>query len=156
MQKPVLFARGLCLGVALTLGLGTMSQVHAFDDIEAKVDYRKGVMRAIGGNTAALAAVIVDGAEDFRGNLAIHARYIVDMTKDIPGLFPEGTDFGETNALSAVWEDQARYAELSENTQKAAVALLEAIEAGEDNLGPRFREMGQSCRACHDDFRASN
>jgi cytochrome c556 len=153
MQQPARIARGLCFGIALTLGFGAMSQVHAFEEVEATVDYRKGVMRAIGGNAAALAAVIMDGADDYRGNLAIHARYIVDMTRDIPALFPEGTDFGETNALPSVWEDQEKFAGLSEDTHKAAVALLEAIEAGEENLGPRFREMGQSCSACHDDFR---
>jgi cytochrome c556 len=155
MQQPVRFTRSIAVAVAMTLGLGlaATSQVHAFDSIEATVDYRKGVMRAIGGNTAALAAVIVDGADDYRANLAIHARYIVDMTKDIPALFPEGSDFGETGALPAVWENQEKYAELSENTHKAAVSLLSAIEGGDQDLGPRFRELGQSCRACHDDFR---
>lgn len=155
MHKPVKFARIVAAAIAVTLGAGLMGQVKAIDGVEATVDYRKGVMRAIGGNTAALAAVIVDGA-DYKANLAIHARYIVDMTKDIPGLFPEGSDFGETNALPAVWENPERYAELSENTHKAAVALLAAIEGGEQDLGPRFRELGQSCRACHDDFRQRN
>ncbi|WP_422126807.1 c-type cytochrome [Thioalkalivibrio sulfidiphilus] len=145
MHKPIKLA--LSFGIAMTLGLGAMSQVHAIDSVEATVDYRKGVMRAIGGNTAALAAVIVDGANEYRDNLAIHARYIVDMTKDIPALFPEGSDFGETNALPAVWENQERYAELSENTHKAAVALLGAIEGGEQDLGPRFRELRGAARA---------
>jgi hypothetical protein len=67
--------RSLCfsLALALGLGLGAVTQVHAFEDVEVKIDYRKGAMRAIGGNTAALAAVIVDGAEDYRDNLALHA-----------------------------------------------------------------------------------
>ncbi|OOG28134.1 cytochrome C [Thioalkalivibrio denitrificans] len=155
MQQPARLVRGMCFGIALTLGLGlgAAAQVHAFEEIEAKIDYRQGAMRAIGGNMASLAAVIVDGVEDYRDNLALHARFIVDMSRDIPGLFPEGTDFGETNALPAIWENWERYEQLSEDTHQAAVRLLEAIEAGEANLGPRFREVGQSCTACHDDFR---
>lgn len=158
MQHPALLVRGLCFGLALTvgLGLGAVTQVHAFEDDEVKIDYRKGAMRAIGGNMASLAAVIVDGAEDYRGNLALHARFIAEMSRDIPSLFPEGTDFGETDALPGIWENWERFGELSTNTNEAAVALLEAIEAGEENLGPRFRELGQSCSACHDDFRQSN
>jgi cytochrome c556 len=155
MQHPALLVRGLCFGIALTLGLGlgAVTQVHAFEEDEVKIDYRKGAMRAIGGNMASLAAVIVDGAEDYRDNLALHAGFIVNMTRDIPSLFPEGTDIGETDALPAIWEDMDRFTELSEENHQAAVALLEAIEGGEANLGPRFRELGQSCSACHDDFR---
>lgn len=156
MQQRARFVRGTCFGIALALGIGAMTHAQAFEETEAQIDYRQGVMRAIGGNAASLAAVIIDGAEDYRGNLAIHARYIVDMSRDIPALFPEGSDFGETNALPGIWEEQEKFARLSEDTHKAAVALLEAIEAGEENLGPRFREMGQSCTACHDEFRQSD
>jgi hypothetical protein len=58
------FARGLCFGIALTLGWVSEPppRYTPLTEVEANVDYRKGVMRAIGGNTAALAAVIVDGA----------------------------------------------------------------------------------------------
>jgi cytochrome c556 len=158
MQHPALLVRGLCFGIALTLGLGlgAVTQVHAFEEDEVKIDYRKGAMRAIGGNMASLAAVIVDGAEDYRDNLALHAGFIVEMSRDIPSLFPEGTDFGDTDALPGIWEDMERFEQLSTETHNAAVTLLEAIEGGDENLGPRFRELGQSCTACHDDFRQSN
>ena len=141
------------VAAALALGLGATSTVHAFDEHEATIDYRQGVMRAIGGNVGAIAAVVVDGA-DFGDNLKMHTSQLVALSQDIPGLFPEGSDFPDTDAKEEIWDDWERFKELSSDTQEAAEALHAAVEAGdEDEYAIRFRNLGQSCQACHDDFR---
>ncbi|WP_024327363.1 cytochrome c [Thioalkalivibrio sp. AKL19] len=141
------------VAAALTIGLGATSTVHAFDEHEATIDYRQGVMRAIGGNVGAIAAVVVDGA-DFGDNLKMHTSQLVALSQDIPGLFPEGSDFPDTDAKEEIWDDWEHFKELSSDTQEAAKALHAAVEAGdEDEYAIRFRNLGQSCQACHDDFR---
>jgi cytochrome c556 len=157
MQRAIVNIRHLLVGTALCLGLAASGSIHAFEDgAEIVIDYRQGVMRAIGGNVASTAAVVVDGA-DFRDNLLTHARYIADMTRDIPALFPEGSDFGETDALPSVWEEPEKFAERALATHEAALALVEAVEQGDEAaLGARFRDLGQACKACHDDFRHSD
>jgi len=154
MRRILATTRNLFVGTALVLGLAASGAVHSFDEgAEVTIDYRQGLMRALGGNVAATAAIVVDGA-DFRDNLAIHVRYIVDATRDIPALFPEGSDFGETDALPSVWEDVEKFAQRSSENHEAAVALQEAVEGGDDAaIMAGFRNLGQSCRSCHEDFR---
>lgn len=154
MQRAIVNSRNLLVGAALCLGLAATGSIHAFEDgAEAVIDYRQGVMRAIGGNVASTAAIVVDGA-DFRDNLITHVRYIADMTRDIPALFPEGSDFGETGALPSVWEEPEKFAERSQENHDAALALVEAVEQGDDDaIAAGFRNLGQSCRSCHEDFR---
>ena len=139
-----------CLGVALALGMGMLHPAHA--DEEVIIDYRKGVMKAIGGNMASMAAVVVDGA-DYRANLIHHARFIAEFMQDVPGLFPEGSDFGETDALPAVWEQRTEFEKRAAATREAAGLLLRAVETNDEAMALRFRELGESCRACHEDFR---
>lgn len=154
MKQTTMKIRTLLVGAALTLGLGASGSLPAFEmGAEATIDYRQGVMRAIGGNVAATAAIVIDGA-DFGDNLLLHVRYLVDTTKDIPSLFPEGSDFGETDALPSVWEQPEKFAESSRANHEAAIALLEAVEQGDEALiRGAFRDLGQSCRSCHGDFR---
>ncbi len=153
MQRYVWTTRKLLVGTALLFGLTTAASVQAFDDAEATIDYRQGVMAAIGGNMASIAAIVMDRA-DYRDNLATHVRFIVDLTEDIPAMFPEGSDFGETDALPSIWEDPETYAEKSRANHEAAVALQEAVETGDDAaIAAGFRDLGQSCRSCHEDFR---
>jgi cytochrome c556 len=134
----------------MLLGLALLGPVHA--DEEVVIEYRQGVMKAIGGNMSSLAAVLVDGA-DYRANLARHARFIAEFLEDVPALFPEGSDFGETDALMAIWDEPAKFEERSADTHQAALRLLEAVEREDDTMATRFRELGESCRACHEDFR---
>ena len=154
MNQMLATTRNLFVGTALVLGLAASGAVHSFDDgAEATIDYRQGLMRALGGNVAATAAIVVDGAE-FRDNLLIHTRYIVDATRDIPALFPEGSDFGETDALPSIWEEVEKFAQRSQENHEAALALHEAVEQGDDAaIMAGFRSVGQSCRSCHEDFR---
>lgn len=154
MNRMLVNTRNLFFGAAIVLGLVASGPVHSLDEgAEVTIDYRQGLMRALGGNMAATAAIVVDGAP-FRDNLGTHTRYIADATRDIPALFPEGSDFGETDALASVWEDVEKYAELSRESHEAAVALHEAVEQGDDAaIMAGFRTLGQSCRSCHEDFR---
>ncbi len=146
--------RKLLVGAALTVGLGASGNLPAFDmGGEVTIDYRQGVMGAIGGNMASTAAIVIDGA-DFGENLLMHVRFLVDATQDIPSLFPEGSDFGETDALPSIWEEPEKFAERSRENHEAAIALLEAVEQGDETVvRSAFRDLGQSCRSCHEDFR---
>ncbi|MFO7954672.1 cytochrome c, partial [Thioalkalivibrio sp.] len=58
------------------------------------------------------------------------------------------------DAKEEIWDDWERFEELASDTREAAEALHTAVEAGdEDEYAIRFRDLGQSCQACHDDFR---
>ncbi len=135
-----------------TVGLFLAGTVQATDP-EVYIDYRQAVMKAVGGNASAAAAILIDGAP-FTGNLEEHARAIENLTADIPALFPEGTDHPDSDARPEVWGDRGAFEERAAATRRAAKAFREAAAGGNTAAAmPRFRDLGQSCRACHDDFR---
>lgn len=91
-------------------------------------------------------------------------------------LFPEGSWDPEGEALPAIWEQWDRFSELAHNLVDAANAMAEAADnpPGPPSAGPpdpaagdggepkamdagmALAQLGMSCGACHDDFRAED
>lgn len=139
----------LILGVLLVL---LPYGLHAAEP-EDLIKYRRNVMKAIGGHTSA-AGLIVEGKVDYKRQLAEHARAVQIMTRDIPALFPKDSDFGETRAKDEVWSKRADFEKAAQNTKTKAAAFAKATQGSNPSaIAASFKELGQSCKACHDDFR---
>jgi len=125
--------------------------VHAADP-EDLINYRKSVMRAIGGhNTAAVA--IVRGQVEHDEHLPHHAEALVTTTRMITALFPADSAEGDTDALARIWEEPEAFSAAAANTEQAAEAFLAAVSEGGD-ISSAMRDLGMSCRSCHQDYRA--
>ncbi|NWG87325.1 MAG: cytochrome c [Hydrogenophilaceae bacterium] len=133
----------LLLGVAAGFAMAAL----AADDEEV-IKYRKNVMKAYGAHMAA-AGAIVQGK--VKGQLAGHAKALEATTQDMAGMFPAGSDFGETNALDAVWSKRADFEKKAKDTQAKAAAFAKAA-AGSD-AAAKFKDLSDSCKACHKDYR---
>jgi len=120
---------------------------------ENYIKYRQAMMKAIGGHTAA-ASQIVRGKVAPEGHLLMHALALAELSKDITHLFPEGSDFGETQAKEEIWAEWAKFEEAAENSKNAA-ADFAAAAAGKDSrqIADAFKAVGKSCKGCHKDFR---
>ena len=117
------------------------------------IKYRQNVMKSQAAHLAATAAII-QGKVDYKNQLGDHVQALQATTKDIPSLFPKGSDFGETKALDAVWSKNADFQKLAKDTQHKAEALAKAVAANDSaNYGARFKDVADSCKACHKDFR---
>lgn len=117
------------------------------------IKYRQNVMKSQGAHLAS-AAAIIQGKVDYKNQLGDHVKALQATTKDIPGLFPKGSDFGETKALDAVWQKNADFQKLAKDTQQKTAALAKAVAANDSkNYGARFKDVADSCKACHKDFR---
>ena len=126
----------------------------AFDaEPEDIIKYRQNVMKSQGAHLAA-AAAIIQGKVDYKNQLGDHVKALQATTKDIPSLFPKDSDFGETKALDAVWQKNADFQKLAKDTQQKTGALAKAVAANDSkNYGTRFKDVADSCKACHKDFR---
>ena len=68
--------------------------------------------------------------------------------------FGEGTDKGDTRAKSEIWTEQAKFKEGADKMQAETIKLAAAAKTGNlDNLKAAFGAAGQTCKACHDDYR---
>ena len=142
--------------LAAGLALGLAGQTLAADSPENLVKYRQSVMKAIGGHTGAIAAV-VKGEVSFGAHVANHARGIKDMSLIVPDIFPANSgpmDHADTRALPAIWDDPAKFKLAVSAFQSAAAKFADIAEGGDkqaiaDGLGA----LGKTCGGCHKPFR---
>jgi cytochrome c556 len=122
-------------------------------DAEGEINYRKGVYRVVGGHMAALGAILRNGV--YSDDLAYHANGMKEIARIAPTLFPEGSGEGKTSALPEIWEEPEAFQEAMERFVSAADGMAAAVAAGDKKqIGGAIRELGGSCKNCHDNFKA--
>jgi cytochrome c556 len=69
--------------------------------------------------------------------------------------YPEGSDQGSTKAKPNVWKELPRFQQLAQASQADTAKLRAAVHAGDIKaIKAAFGATGQSCKACHDSFKA--
>ena len=125
----------------------------AESDPENVIKYRQGAMSALGGHMSA-SAQIVRGKVDYGDHLLFHAEAIEAISRRVSALFPEGSDFGETDAKEAVWEKWDEFQTAARKAQQAAGDYLVAVKGGDKAVvGKAFRSLADACKQCHKKFR---
>ncbi len=149
MVKSGLYRWGMVLAAGMmvpTLSLGAAEP----EDI---IKYRQNSMKASGAHMAASNAII-KGKVPFNSQLIVHARALEQLNHDTASLFPEGSDFGKTKALEAVWKDRAEFDKAARAAGEKARAFAKA--AGGKDLkaaAAAHKDLGDACSACHKKFR---
>lgn len=151
MRKPYSgIARGGVIVLLVSVPLVVWGAGNPVDIIK----YRQNVMKSIGGNTSA-AAALLQGKVAFKERLTDHARALEAATKNIAQLFPTGSESGaKTRALDAIWKNRAEFEKQAQNAEAKAAAFAKAVAAKDDGQAKAtFKELADSCKACHKDFR---
>ncbi len=126
---------------------------NAEADPENLIKYRQGAMSALGGHMSA-SAQIVRGKVGYGEHLLFHAEAIQAISGRVAEMFPEGSDFGETDAKEAVWEKPEDFHEAARKGGKAADDYLLAVKGGDKAvIGQSFRSLADACKQCHKKFR---
>ena len=78
------------------------------------------------------------------------------MATIVPETFGPGTDAGApTKAKKEIWTSQAEFQKLMKDMQDKTAALAVAAKSNDlEKIKPAFGAAGQSCKACHDKFKA--
>ena len=108
-------------------------------------DTNKILRRELGGSSPDLGAV-----RSAAGKIAALAR-------QSNGWFPAGTgpDVGKTGAKPDIWQDPKDFAAKLGAFQRAAGAFNAAASTGNlDAIHARYADLGGTCKACHDKYRA--
>lgn len=130
-----------------------VSLCSAADEAEDVIKYRKSVMSAVGGHMSA-AALIVQGKASYGADLEEHAQALATILAKVEKLFPEGSDFGDTRAKDTVWSKPEDFKKVTARAGDAAADFLKTVQAGnKDDLPAKLESLGDSCKACHKDFR---
>jgi len=117
------------------------------------IKYRQSMMKATAGHMGA-ANGIIRGKVDYQSDLAEHGKAIAALMKNVAGLFPKDSDFGDTEALDAVWKNNAEFKKRAETAKVKSAAFAKAAATGDKaKAGAAFKELNDACKACHKDFR---
>ena len=134
---------------------GPVSQ--AADDPALIIQYRQGIMKAIGGHMGAI-AMEVKGDVSFNDEIAGHAAAINFMAQNLARLFPagSGSEAGKTGALNTIWEKPDEFAAAIKALQDESAKLVEVAETGDAAaIAQQTGALGNNgCGGCHKTFRA--
>ena len=135
--------------------LATAASAQSFQKPEDAIKYRRSAMTVMAAHFGVLGAM-ANGRIPFDAQAAARNADIVAMLSRLPFAgFTPGTDKGETRAKPDIWLEPAKFKERSEKMQEAVAKLDAAAKTGNlDAMKAAFGPAAQTCKACHDDFRA--
>ncbi|HRC38305.1 MAG TPA: cytochrome c [Rubrivivax sp.] len=142
--------------LAAVIGLTTALPAAAqFKNAEAAIKYRQSVMQVQNHHLGRIFAM-VNGRMPFDAKVAAEDAALLDTIDKLPFVaFIDGTDKGETNAKSEIWKQRARFDAAALKMQEDVAKLNAAAKTGSlDAIKAAAGAVGQSCKACHDDYQA--
>lgn len=123
------------------------------DESEDVIKYRQNMMTTISMHNKSLKLLSAGRITQPEQWLA-HAQGLNNMAKMVSSAFPEDSDFGETDAKEAIWENKDDFNQKADALVKFSGKLVSFIENGEQKQVPELmREVSQSCKDCHKKYR---
>lgn len=153
MQSLLKFRPSLAVAaLALVAALPASAQ---FQKPEDAVKYRQSAFTVMANHFGRIGAM-ANGRVPFDAAAAqANADIVVAMSKLPYTAFGDGTDkAGNTRALPEVWSKRADFDAAAKKMQDEVVKVQAAAKSGNvDQLKAAFGAAGQSCKACHDNYR---
>ena len=151
MTRPLHLALIAALGV-----MGSLPAAAQFQKPEDAIKYRQAAFTVMSTHFGRIAAMAQGKAPFDAKAAADNAAIVVEMSKLPYTAFGEGTDKGlPQRAKPEVWKEPAKFKAAAEKMQGEVVKLDAAAKSGSlDAIKTAAGAVGQSCKACHDDFRA--
>src|SRR5690606_8002760 len=137
----------VCAVATCTVILATLGGAVAADVIAE----RQEAMKTTGDAIKAIKAA-VDG--DKPADAVAPAETIAAVMKKVPGLFPQGSGEGKTDAKPEIWADWAKFEESAAGTAIAAEKLALVAKSGDTGAtADALKALGGACGTCHKPFR---
>ena len=138
-----------------TLGaLASLPAAAQFQKPEDAVKYRKAAFTVMGAHFGRIGAMASGKAPFDAAAAAANAEIVATMSKLPYAGFIEGTATGETRAKPEIWTERAKFDAAASKMQEEVVKLNVAAKSGNlDQIKVAFGAAGQSCKACHDNYR---
>lgn len=159
MKKNNVKLMFLSIGMATSIGLGSIVAFPVLADGSAIVKERRANMKEIGKNMGIMAKFMkedVGTAADVKNA----AETIAKLGPKITSWFPEGTSMDDvldppTGAKPAIWQDWSRFEKIAMNVESLSMAVAVAAASGDKGkIGAALGGLGKgACGACHKPFR---
>lgn len=130
---------------------------HAGDmemEPEDAIKYRQAVMTAIKGHNSAIKS-IVSGKAPFTKQLGSHVDAMASLFTEIKHIFPEGSDFGKTNAKDEIWDNPEKFNTTVNKATDAMTVFKKVVAQGDmQKTMQAYKKFGKAtCGTCHKTFK---
>jgi len=141
------------VGLALISGCFYSSTILA-DESDDIIKYRKNVMKSLAADSRMIKAILT-GKISYKKDLTIIASSLAAKAKMVSHHFPDGSDFGDTDAKEEIWENKEDFNQKSKQLETASTDLLNALRqsSNEADITQKYSAVGKSCKACHKKYR---
>ncbi|MBL0920209.1 MAG: cytochrome c [Hydrogenophaga sp.] len=142
------------LALALAAGTLTIPALAQFQKPEDAIKYRKASMTLMAHHAGRVGGM-ASGRIPFDAKGAADSAAALEALSRLPweGYTP-GSDKGDTRALPAIWTESAKFKEYGDKLIADTAKVSAAAKTGNlDAIRASFGAVGQTCKACHDDFR---
>lgn len=129
-----------------------LSPAFAADPIKARQDVFEQYKKTVG----AMGKMVKGDTAFDQAEFAKLAAHMDELAQQPWQYFTPGSDKGKTDAKPEIWSKPAEF-KAAADKHKAEVAKLKATAAkasGINDVKVQFGAMQQTCKACHDQFRA--
>lgn len=150
------FAKPLTAALAIALSAGAFAQ-QAQPKPETLIKWRQSVYQVLAWNNARIKAN-VEGQYNKEEVIRAANSTAALANSGLGALFAPGSEQGkgwrETTAKPELFKDGKRVGELAGNFAREANELAKVAAAGDAAaVKAQFGKLGQTCKACHDDFK---
>ena len=143
--------------VALVATLGALASLPAsaqFQKPEDAIKYRKAAFTVMGAHFGRIGAMASGRVPFDAAAAAANADIVATLSKLPYAGFIEGTASGETRGKPEIWTERAKFDAAASKMQEEVAKLNVAAKSGNlDQIKVAFGAAGQSCKACHDNYR---
>ena len=125
-------------------------------DIEDQITFRKGYWQVVKHEFGDVIAAMVREKRPMDADRMAEAAARVALLAPLASeVFPEGSISDDSRALEKIWQDKAGFAKALSAYEDKAVALNAAVVSKDRAaIGQALKEMGGTCKSCHDNYRA--
>ena len=128
----------------------------SFADSHGIIKYRQNVMKSTAGHMGAIVDILKNRLP-LEAHIVDHARSMLQISRMILSMFPEGSGKGRTKSKQAIWENWSEFKSVANDFERESVKLVEVAESGDmEALAKQVRATGKTCSGCHRNFRKRN
>ena len=145
------------LALAATAAVGLAAVAHAQQNRAAQqIKYRQAVYTVLGTQFGIMGAMAQGRAPWDAKAFATAADRAAFISTVAPDTFPPGSESGApTEAKPEIWRNQEEFGRMMRDLQDKTRALAVAAKSGDQNAAKAaLGAAGQTCKACHDRYKA--
>ena len=128
----------------------------SFADSHGIIKYRQNVMKSTAGHMGAIVDILKNHLP-LETHIVDHARSMLQISRMILSMFPEGSGKGRTRSKQAIWGNWSEFESAANDFERESAKLSEVAESGDmEALAKQVRATGKTCSGCHRNFRKRN